>query len=223
MPPLVWAGQHSAGLASVALHLAPPSSSAAVTAATASAPTANHRRHKHWPYPSSMQTACGSPFLSTLLPKPLRTAPLQPTTRQASRASHTRSNAQCIQTIITSHPFPTTPASLPLLPPLPQNIPAFQLLGDRVRRQCGCSSIFGDDASAAAAAAAAAAAHSDDAPPAVGRAAQFNPLRRAALRPGGPVSRRFFARHPTVLQVGGAEGAARLQGSSGSWQQVILL
>lgn len=30
---------------------------------------------------------------------------------------------------------------------------------------------------------------------------QFNPLREAALRPGGPIARRFFAPHPTVLQV----------------------
>ncbi|GBF93820.1 hypothetical protein Rsub_06152 [Raphidocelis subcapitata] len=79
----------------------------------------------------------------------------------------------------------------------------WRLLGDKLRRECGCSSIFGDAGSAAAAASAVAAAHEHGAPPAPGgRAAQFNPLRRAALRPGGPVARRFFARHPTVLQVG---------------------
>ena len=83
---------------------------------------------------------------------------------------------------------------------------AWQLLGDRLRRRCGCASAFGDDASAAAALSGVVAAEAH--PPGAaagssgGRAAQFNPMRRAALRPGGPVARRFFARHPTVLQVG---------------------
>ncbi|KIZ05887.1 Uncharacterized protein MNEG_2066 [Monoraphidium neglectum] len=80
---------------------------------------------------------------------------------------------------------------------------AWQLLGDRLRRQCGCGSAFGDDEAAAAAAVEFSAAHSGDVPAGGGaRAAQYNPLRRAALRPGGPLARRFFARHPTVLQVG---------------------
>lgn len=35
-----------------------------------------------------------------------------------------------------------------------------------------------------------------------GRAKQYNELRYAALSPGGPVATRFFAPHPTVLQVG---------------------
>jgi hypothetical protein len=87
--------------------------------------------------------------------------------------------------------------------PPPQNTPPRQLLGNRLRRRCGLPSVFGDDAAAVAAAVAAAHAHGAAAPPAGGgRAAQFNPLRRAALRPGGPIATRFFAPHPTVLQVG---------------------
>lgn len=73
-------------------------------------------------------------------------------------------------------------------------------LGQKLRGSCMTAACAATDAVVAAGATpsdptagvAAAAASS---------ARQFNPVREAALRPGGPIARRFFAPHPTVLQV----------------------
>eukprot|EP00878_Enallax_costatus_P033380 GHUV01036806.1.p1 GENE.GHUV01036806.1~~GHUV01036806.1.p1 ORF type:complete len:197 (+),score=61.27 GHUV01036806.1:608-1198(+) len=74
-------------------------------------------------------------------------------------------------------------------------------LGQRLKDSC--SSCPQDTASAAAASIDAASAADTAAASSSGRGArQFNPLREAALRPGGPITRRFFAPHPVVLQVG---------------------
>ncbi|KAF6258233.1 Metallo-dependent phosphatase-like protein [Scenedesmus sp. NREL 46B-D3] len=73
--------------------------------------------------------------------------------------------------------------------------------GARLKSKCSSCS----DTAAAAAASISAASVPDTPAPASssGRSSrQFNPMREAALRPGGPITRRFFAPHPTVLQVG---------------------
>ncbi|WIA20087.1 hypothetical protein OEZ85_005946 [Tetradesmus obliquus] len=73
--------------------------------------------------------------------------------------------------------------------------------GQRLKSKCSSCS---DTAAAAAASIDAASVPDTPAPgSSSGRSSkQYNPMREAALRPGGPITRRFFAPHPTVLQVG---------------------
>eukprot|EP00877_Chromochloris_zofingiensis_P014833 jgi/Chrzof1/9603/Cz04g09110.t1 len=69
----------------------------------------------------------------------------------------------------------------------------WQQLGNHLREQCNCTP---------AAPRSQPDASTDSAPQPPGQHKQYNPTRHEALKPGGPITTRFFARHPTVLQVG---------------------